>query len=600
MADKEYNVQVKVTAVSEDAALNQMRTALGNVELKIKEVDQAMKQGATGANVFGQSLNSLRNYVIGFASVGALTAWLKTSAQDFMEEEKAVKALTAMLKQLSPEVTGISEQLKDWSEKFKKLGEDDTLFYQRLQQILPVTKDLTEAVKLHSLTLDIAAATGKDYNAIMEILLGLMAGRQRSLIAAFKEFGIEANTTQDAMNQLFSQFVGYSEKTKGLATDVERYKIAIVDAGKAIIEWTANAYSFWVDGFKKLGRDIEELSLKFYTIVEKYSPFDWLKDKAHQARIEVSEMLKAAKEAEKGFIGPMRPPQVNASNAKNEIEEKELKESLERRWKMEETWEQKVNALGDEMAAHNKRRLENIEKAYKQNADNIIAEVKRRAAEEERINDLLGKNIKQMGLSELANYKAILHTEVILAKQNAALKAAIERQLTEVSKQENKERREAYADYTANILDSLSALFGNNKELAIASTIISTYSAAQKQFDLYAGTPMAYAAAAAAILAGMARVKAIMETKIEKKSARGGYDIPAGIDPVVQTHEKEMILPADLAEGFRNIIRTQSTINNYGGNSHISINALTGAYGAREALKVLMKNQARYNKLRVK
>lgn len=34
-------------------------------------------------------------------------------------------------------------------------------------------------------------------------------------------------------------------------------------------------------------------------------------------------------------------------------------------------------------------------------------------------------------------------------------------------------------------------------------------------------------------------------------SAAGGYDIPAGINPMVQTHEKEMILPAHLADTIR-------------------------------------------------
>jgi hypothetical protein len=36
-------------------------------------------------------------------------------------------------------------------------------------------------------------------------------------------------------------------------------------------------------------------------------------------------------------------------------------------------------------------------------------------------------------------------------------------------------------------------------------------------------------------------------------SAAGGYDIPAGINPVVQTHAQEMILPAPLANKIRDM-----------------------------------------------
>lgn len=49
-------------------------------------------------------------------------------------------------------------------------------------------------------------------------------------------------------------------------------------------------------------------------------------------------------------------------------------------------------------------------------------------------------------------------------------------------------------------------------------------------------------------------------------SAEGGFDIPAGVNPLVQTHQKEMILPAEHAETIRNLKNGAS-----GGNTfHIS------------------------------
>lgn len=55
--------------------------------------------------------------------------------------------------------------------------------------------------------------------------------------------------------------------------------------------------------------------------------------------------------------------------------------------------------------------------------------------------------------------------------------------------------------------------------------------------------PGAAAGAAAAVLAFGANV-----------SAAGGYDIPAGVNPVVQTHAEEMILPSDIARGMRKLV----------------------------------------------
>jgi hypothetical protein len=61
----------------------------------------------------------------------------------------------------------------------------------------------------------------------------------------------------------------------------------------------------------------------------------------------------------------------------------------------------------------------------------------------------------------------------------------------------------------------------------------------------YIGPVLAVAAAAAM----MALVMGFMSMT----KASGGYDIPYGINPVVQTHGGEMILPANLAQGIRNM-----------------------------------------------
>jgi hypothetical protein len=52
-------------------------------------------------------------------------------------------------------------------------------------------------------------------------------------------------------------------------------------------------------------------------------------------------------------------------------------------------------------------------------------------------------------------------------------------------------------------------------------------------------------------------------------SAEGGYDIPAFTSPITQLHPREMVLPADIAEGMRTMIATGSNRRS-SGNFHIS------------------------------
>lgn len=70
-------------------------------------------------------------------------------------------------------------------------------------------------------------------------------------------------------------------------------------------------------------------------------------------------------------------------------------------------------------------------------------------------------------------------------------------------------------------------------------------------------------------------------------SAAGGFDIPAGVNPLTQLHEREMVLPADIADQFRSGGSGRSL-----GDTHISINAVD----AQSVERLLMSNNAAVGK----
>jgi hypothetical protein len=77
-------------------------------------------------------------------------------------------------------------------------------------------------------------------------------------------------------------------------------------------------------------------------------------------------------------------------------------------------------------------------------------------------------------------------------------------------------------------------------------------------------------------LAAMAAVFAAVSAMGSKgrKSAAGGYDIPAGINPVTQLHEEEMVLPAKYANAFRDMVGGGGGQQPAGDTHHWSINAI--------------------------
>jgi hypothetical protein len=121
--------------------------------------------------------------------------------------------------------------------------------------------------------------------------------------------------------------------------------------------------------------------------------------------------------------------------------------------------------------------------------------------------------------------------------------------------------------------------------------------AIQKQQNMQAGTSDAVTAAKGAyasaaqipyigwIVAPMAAAAAFAGVEAFG-SAEGGFDIPPGVNPVTQLHAKEMVLPANLAEGVRNM----SGQGGQGGGGDTHIHQNVQAWDGRSVMDTFLNN----------
>lgn len=117
-------------------------------------------------------------------------------------------------------------------------------------------------------------------------------------------------------------------------------------------------------------------------------------------------------------------------------------------------------------------------------------------------------------------------------------------------------------------------MFEIGKKAAIIQTTIDTYQMAVSSYKAlagisYIGPALGVAAAASAVAFGMSQVSAISSQQFTP-SAEGGFDIPAGVNPVTQLHEKEMVLPKAQAEVIRDLAKgggasPKVEVHNYSG-----------------------------------
>ena len=192
-----------------------------------------------------------------------------------------------------------------------------------------------------------------------------------------------------------------------------------------------------------------------------------------------------------------------------------------------------------------KQLLENEQAELKVITDKYEAE--RRVKTEEELKSLTElQNENTLALIEDVNARALEELEiqrnkelesVSLMKNAAEMKDAInkkydrqvksqEKVITQVKKDNINEQISAYGGLAGN----LSALAGDNKELAAASAIIDTYVGANKAFAQ--GGTVGFVTAAAVIAAGLANVQKIYSTPVGDSG--GGGETPAATTPAPQ------------------------------------------------------------------
>jgi hypothetical protein len=690
MADKTFDIAIKVKATSEDSALALVQKQLGNVSAKLKDTSKA-SDGMKDS--FGGLGNTVKGMVAGFtalAIINKVAEWIKKGAAEALEMQRQVNALTVMINQFDKGMGNTSDELEKFIGNMKQVGMIDDQILSGLRTLIPITQNYSRAVNASKLAWDISIATGRDYAEVVDTLAGLIANRPRALKQSMMLLGEESKSTQEALDKLFEKFGGYAEKINddttafnrfkelwndfwedGPGTYVEQTAASVVRLGLAIhdvfygmpgsVSPASQALMDNIEVSKGTIVNLETMQSKFPQYSKEWNRYEkeinatrkrldefrtslkalgegptankkesvldiFTSERVESARKDISNMTAYLEDLRLAQATTTKKGTTDWKNYQKEIDVvtkklEHLQETLNpSKNKKEGKPKEKPKGISDyerAMAQEYTDRdiarakflqdtLEIIESKITDNKKKELDERYRATAETIRaairLEELLQKNIRRMGIQELKAYKAELKQELLALKQNEKAKEQVKKKEVEIDKMMNKEMAVAYSELGADIMNSLSTIFGENKAFAIASTILSTYAAAQKQFDAYSAyPPLAYTAAAAAVLQGLARVKQIQETKIG--SAEGGYAIPRGLNPVVQTHQEEHILPAKIAKTYERMAEMgmgETTNNNYGGNRHITVNALTGHAGAMAALKTLHKEEKRYNNLRVK
>lgn len=233
------------------------RTLKLNLLADVDKFGKGLNTAGNDAKGFGNKVNKYGKIAAGaLAAVGAAAGAMaiklgvdavKAAAEDEVSQVKLAKALQNVTNATDENIAATEKWI---TEKQFATGVSDSVIRKGLERLVRSTKDVTEAQKLSTLALDIAAATGKDYETVANGLAKANDGN----VNALKKLGItlgdnaenaqQYNKEQDKLTKLNMELNQVLEES-GIASDeytkaqekVAAQQEKVNELGKAGIDW---------------------------------------------------------------------------------------------------------------------------------------------------------------------------------------------------------------------------------------------------------------------------------------------------------------------------------------------------------------------------
>ena len=490
--------------------------------------------------------------------MGEEVAQISVAIQATNDTASGIAAATASLKSGASEM---GDALSETGAKATGAGGALEILSEKLQAHKESAKQASANTKFFSSELTAILGPGSEVGAVLGKLAGgLAAGGPVGLAIgaatvavgllskAFSEQVVEVkkvDTQLTTLEETYYTIIERSRKAKEAMSDVwvtDQATKTIAEMERAIT-WQQKLLSAEKDrvnlGDEWVGKQIESGRLKWESAI-------------------VDEMNKEKEVTQEG----VEAREANIEALKNELaikvkslaNEREVKEIKDQEKSSGDTAKTKARSGGKDEAEERARELRTLDfledtlakqadvraRSEEKSKNEAIKREKEKAEEIEKIVDANEDRRRDL-------FKKTSDYQNLLAKQQAQTEVAVARSIAD-----------AWSTASLSIIDN-SKTAGKAMVKAFVSSIksiVMAYAAqaAASAMAANSGIPVV-GIAVGTVAAGLAF--AIVEGMIDKiPSARGGFDVPSGLNPLTQLHEREMVLPAQIADPLRAALAT--------------------------------------------
>lgn len=517
MADNREDFEVWLKSRYDGDAMKAAQADFKRTQAEAKKTDDSFKQ-------MGYSADALKQQLTGLLAFTAVVAQFREGFEQVQQLEQAMNQLERATKRNGDSFVDVKGKIVGMAESLKKAaGVDDDAAIKKMVELYNATGDVANSMNLVALAADVAVGTGMDFAAANDLVTKAAMGQTRGLKElniSIEEGGNKSENANRALEAIRKNFGGAANDAKGMKIEIDRLSESYEDMRNNLVERLTPAIeiamnlikSFFValDGAWRLFSDAVVGTLGFFGKFGSYmkallsGDLAGMKAAVSGMGAEVKgaydSMVAGAEETKKKIADIWTVPAgggIKAGKATGIVTPggsggSALAEQINE-WQQEmDRWHQIQGALNLEFL---KKKLAD----EKRHEDAKLALRKHSAKETKRIE-------KQLD-----------------AERERLMDAQTQRILDQVRLQKAaKDAEKAMAIETAYAAIGLGqAMFGDSKELAIASAIINTYEGASKA--LAQGGIYGPVLAAIVIATGMAQV-----AKITSTEPSGGGDATRG------------------------------------------------------------------------
>jgi hypothetical protein len=554
----EFKIHAKVDAVEKD--LKSVRESVNNTEKSVNDLSQSFEKGGKSVKGIGKAMSGLGNVLKTGLGVGIVVKLFDALSEAFQNNQQVADLLAKAGVTLAGMINGLVKVATPAIETLSRLFTDPKQAWEDFKDTLQAGADW-----LKDQFVDRVVDSFKEFGLGFESIINSVRQKWNSLtgddgeLAELNKRQKEIEKEQDDINKR------QEERNDRFMATVDKVKNGIVSAYNTIADSTKKAFDN-ADLLANAEYNINRLAALYTGIVEQY---DRMAEQQRQFRdddkLTIEERIKANEELgrvldegeqkekenlqarigilqqQQSLLGFSRDRQLEILALTQEITGVEAKyEGLRSEYKTN------INSLERESIDLKRALAEGTIEANKIISESDAdLEKDQRVAFEKRKQNLLDEYEARKALSDeiialekegTQAYVDAVNERKILDAQYAADTKALAKEVADYDVDQAKKTAEAKMatlEAVSSSLGSIAQLVGENsafgKAVAVSQAIIDTYAGASKA--LAQGGIIGPVAAAGVIAAGLANVRAIMQTDVPEPPGGGGggyaADIPA-------------------------------------------------------------------------